>query len=500
MIRVVIVEDETLVRIGVKMCIGRYDPQLTVVKDFSCAEDALEYFEHNTADVLVTDIRLNGMSGLDMIRTLQKKHHNMVLIILSCYEDFSYAKEAIELGVNSYLLKHEISEDEIPKQIMEQYQKKKYTMSNDTMGYMEKVADTEENTMGEFFQVAVLELRKKGEHKNTSIEEINYEILTEILQNHLDDSELGDCFLHHNREICILFRFRSKEEMLQADEKIQYFWHEASASVQNYFNRNAYMIVSETYDDLKKTKENYSLVLEKADRCFYYENSTCIKLEDDKKRMIGEIPQLRLLKNDIFTEAWCREMQYEIGLFIKRCCTEGISAKNVKYSIMRLLNEMELYLEQNYKDIILTEIFGDKEYIGYQEVEDFDSADQLEKELKKTLEMVCNHMQNLKEDIYMIERYILDNYAKQITLTDMAEKFHMSSVYFCQYFKKKKGITYLQFLNQIRIEKAKELLEKREYTLEQVAEMVGINNSNYFGRLFKKVTGMTTGEYLKWKS
>ena len=92
-------------------------------------------------------------------------------------------------------------------------------------------------------------------------------------------------------------------------------------------------------------------------------------------------------KNDIFTEAWCKEMQYEIGLFIKRCCTEGISAKNVKYSIMRLLNEMELYLEQNYKDIILTEIFGDKEYIGYQEVEDFDSAEQLEKELKKTLEM-----------------------------------------------------------------------------------------------------------------
>ena len=110
MIRVVIIEDEMLVRIGLKMCITEYDPQLKVVGDFSSAEDALEYFEKNTADVLVTDIRLNGMSGLELLHKLERRKPYLSAIILSCYEDFAYAKEAISLGVDSYVLKHEIDE------------------------------------------------------------------------------------------------------------------------------------------------------------------------------------------------------------------------------------------------------------------------------------------------------------------------------------------------------------------------------------------------------
>ena len=101
MIRVVVVEDEMLVRIGMKMCISEYDPKLTVEEDFASGEEALEYFRYHTADVLVTDIRLGGMTGLELIRQLKSSHaqmERMVTIILSCYEDFSYAKEAIALG------------------------------------------------------------------------------------------------------------------------------------------------------------------------------------------------------------------------------------------------------------------------------------------------------------------------------------------------------------------------------------------------------------------
>lgn len=500
MIRVVVVEDEMFVRIGLKMCIGRYDPQLTVVEDFSCAEDTLEYFEKNTADVLVTDIRLNGMSGLDLIRQLQKKNHRMVTIILSCYEDFGYAKEAIDLGVNSYLLKHEIGEEELPRLILEQYHKKQYSMSKDTLGYMEKVARNEDGGMGEAFQVASFVFRRKGDWENTSMEDINYEILTELLQKHLKDDSLGECFMHHNQEVCVLFQFRKKSDVQNARERIERFWREASISVQNYFNRNTYMIVSKPYFDLKKTKEQHMQVLEKADRCFYYENSVGIWLEDEEKRHAEEVPELKLIREDMFKDSWCQAMKYEIGLFLKRCCTAGVSAKEAKYRIIRLLNEMELHLEQNYKGITFQDIFGKKPYLGYREVEAFDSSEQLQKELKKTLEAVCQYIQSQKEEIHKIEQYIRENYARQITLTDMAETFHMNPVYFCQYFKKKKGLTYLQFLNQVRIEEAKELLLKRELSVEQISEKVGISNANYFGRLFKKVTGMTVGEYRKLKS
>ena len=161
------------------------------------------------------------------------------------------------------------------------------------------------------------------------------------------------------------------------------------------------------------------------------------------------------------------------------------------------MNEMELYLEQNYKNLSFQSIFGEKPYLGCQEVEAFDSAEQLRRELLKTAEMLVQYMQKQQEGFEAIEQYIRENYTRQISLADMALHFHMNPVYFCQYFKKKKGITYVQFLNQVRMEEAKRLLQKGELSVEQIAGMVGIENSNYFGRLFKKMTGMTIGEYRK---
>lgn len=499
MIRVVVVEDEMFVRIGLKMCIGEYDPQLKVVEDFSCAEDALEYFEKNTADVLVTDIRLNGMSGLDLIRQLGKRKTHMAIIILSCYEDFSYAKEAIALGVNSYVLKHEIGEEELPKLIMEQYHLKQHSRSQDTWEYMGEVGGKEEESFGEAFMVAAFVFRREGDIQNTTSEEINFDILTEILQKHLKDEGLGECFVHRNQEVCALLRFEKKSDLNQAGERIDRFWKEAINSVQNYFNRNVYMILSKPYYDLKETKEYHAQVLEEADRIFYYEKPICLHADGDRKRTQEEVPDLKLQKENIFKDSWYQAMHHEIGLFFNRCCMAGISAKEAKFKVIKLLNEIELYLEQNYGKIAYADIFEKNQYLNYQEVENFDSSEQLQKELLKFLERVMHYMQHKKDGFDSIEQYIQEHYAEPISLADMAEKFHMNPVYFCQYFKKKKGITYVQFLNQVRVEAAKRLLREGELSSEQVSEKVGISNPNYFGRLFKKVTGMTTGEYRRLK-
>ena len=113
MINVVLVEDEMLVQLGMKMSIQDSGHDMKVAAAFSSAEAALEYFEKNTADVLITDIRLTGISGLDLIEKIKPGHNQMVIIVLSCYEDFSYARRAYELGVDKYILKHELVEDEL---------------------------------------------------------------------------------------------------------------------------------------------------------------------------------------------------------------------------------------------------------------------------------------------------------------------------------------------------------------------------------------------------
>lgn len=496
MIRVVIIEDEMLVRIGLKMCITEYDPQLKVVADFSSAEEALEYFEKNTADILVTDIRLNGMSGLELLHKLERKKPYLSAIILSCYEDFSYAKEAISLGVDSYVLKHEIDEKEFPKLILNQYRKKCSGISGEAWHYMGEERKEEER-FGEAFQVASFVFRREGDRKNTTSEEIDFEILAEMFQKYLKDEALGECFVRRNMEICVIFSFSEKKDVKEGQEKIQRFWHEAASSVFNYFNRNAFMFLSEPYYALQETKAHYVRLQEERDACFYCEKSACFQMGNQDRGCREAVPELKMPREHIFKDSWYQALKYEVNLFLKRCCTAGISAKEAKYRIIRLLNEMELYLEQNYKNLSFQSIFGEKPYLGCQEVEAFDSAEQLRRELLKTAEMLVQYMQKQQEGFEAIEQYIRENYTRQISLADMALHFHMNPVYFCQYFKKKKGITYVQFLNQVRMEEAKRLLQKGELSVEQIAGMVGIENSNYFGRLFKKMTGMTIGEYRK---
>lgn len=498
MIRVVIIEDEMLVRIGLKMCITEYDPQLKVVADFSSAEEALEYFEKNTADILVTDIRLNGMSGLELLHKLERKKPYLSAIILSCYEDFSYAKEAISLGVDSYVLKHEIDENEFPQLILNQYRKKCGNISTEAWHCMGEDRKEKER-FGEAFQVASFVFRREGDRKNTTSEEIDFEILAEMFQKYLKDEELGECFVYRNMEICVLFSFSEKKDVKEGQEKIQRFWHEAASSVFNYFNRNAFMFLSEPYYALQETKTHYTKLLEEQDASFYCEKPACFRIETRKGQGLKAVPELKMPREHIFKDSWYQALKYEVNLFLKRCCTEGISAKEAKYRIIRLLNEMELYLEQNYKNLSFQSIFGEKPYLGCQDVETFDSAEQLCKELLKTAEMIVRYMQKQQEGFEAIEQYIRANYARQISLADMASNFHMNPVYFCQYFKKKKGITYVQFLNQVRMEEAKKLLQKGKLSVEQIAGMVGVENSNYFGRLFKKMTGMTVGEYRKSK-
>jgi two-component system response regulator YesN len=109
MISVVITEDEMLVRLGLRMCIDNSGCGLHVTAAFASGEETEEFFRHSVADVLITDVRLTGMDGLELARRVRPLHPNMAVVVLSCYEDFSYARSAFNNGADRYYLKHEIS-------------------------------------------------------------------------------------------------------------------------------------------------------------------------------------------------------------------------------------------------------------------------------------------------------------------------------------------------------------------------------------------------------
>ena len=112
MIRVAIVEDEMLVRLGLRMCLES-SPDIYVAGAFASAEEAETGQDKAPVDVLLTDIRLPGNSGLELMRRLRKKYPQMLFVVLSCYDDFTYAQRAMEYGASRYILKHELDEKEL---------------------------------------------------------------------------------------------------------------------------------------------------------------------------------------------------------------------------------------------------------------------------------------------------------------------------------------------------------------------------------------------------
>lgn len=96
-----------------------------------------------------------------------------------------------------------------------------------------------------------------------------------------------------------------------------------------------------------------------------------------------------------------------------------------------------------------------------------------------------------------VYRYVEQNYDRHLTLEDVASYFHLNKCYFCSVLKKELNKTFSQIVNEVRIEKSKELLKETSLSTLSIALSVGFNNQNYFNVTFKKITGITPLQYRK---
>jgi len=106
--RVLIVDDEFLVRMGLKMTLDWKSYGYEIAAEASSAEEALEIMEHEPIDILMTDIKIQGMNGLDLIEKVKRKYSDIQSVIFTNHDDFNFARRAMEMGAEKYILKSEI--------------------------------------------------------------------------------------------------------------------------------------------------------------------------------------------------------------------------------------------------------------------------------------------------------------------------------------------------------------------------------------------------------
>ncbi|MDO4276492.1 MAG: response regulator [Eubacteriales bacterium] len=491
MIHVVIVEDEMLVRLGTKLCLEDSEGSIRVEEAFESGEEALEYFRENTADVLITDIMLTGISGLELIREIKQDHMHMRTIVLSCYEDFAYAREAMELGVDKYLLKHELTGDDLSRAVTEVYEENRAVQGKIKQSRERNDGEKHDADVYQGYVLGYLVLRGETDPQNSGPGQLDFNILAEIIQKLLNIGRLGECFLRRDEEIFLVFHVDKGITEKEFSEKVRNFYERLTRNIFNFFNKNTYLFLSGMFKSLGEVAHVFQKTKSLSAYAFYFEKSG-IFFTENLRPGCDTCPRLKMITESTFTEKWFADSEKQIQNFFFSAGKNLVDVAQVKAEVVKYFYALEECL----CSYCGTEK-GEFSCGGYTSIDAFDSALRLQEWLLGLLDEVKEKLPVSGEQARRIEEYIRQHYQEELSLDKVSAVFHMSMPYFCQYFKKSMGVNFVTYLNRFRIQKAKELLRNPGLSTEQVAASIGIDNPNYFVRLFKKMTGQTVGTYRK---
>ncbi|NLK28443.1 MAG: response regulator transcription factor [Clostridiales bacterium] len=520
MYKVMIVDDEMLVRIGVKALINWQDLGFEIVAEASNGLSAFEKYVALKPDVVITDIKMPKQDGLWLTKKIKEHNPKTEIILLTCYDDFSYAKEAIKLKVSDYILKAEMEEEELKSILLEKKKKLDATIgknagsgedkflmkkqqeallglllsSNRSIDLVRKEfakANLEWNTRSYCFLQFDFRASLKSE-KNSEDQIAN--IITaclELIVNKFKDEDAEIFYKQFGKSItCFIMAHNLNELKLQ--KWISYLY----SSIKQYFNIGFKSANSPIKDTIEEAREYLNWIFEASDYLFYLSDGEHLTKETMHRRS-----EVQFINNSSMVKEICKCIEEADSEAVNRMVKQiekmidehrGNSLE-VKLELSHMINDIFKRFDVFFQD--------DKDVFAFQKK--LMNAEELREAMGIIVDFVNNVNQeitNSRSDntdirIKKAVQYIEDNYGNKITLDDIAGHVGISKYYFSVLFKKEKGITFSNYLNSVRIEKAKQLLKNPQVTVNDVAYEFGFNDPQYFSKTFKKYTGMTVTEY-----
>jgi len=506
MLKVMIVDDEPVIRFGIKASIDWEKEGFSVIGDFANGAEALERMKEKSVDILITDIKMPVMDGLTLSREALKLNPRIKIVLVSSYNDFEFVRQGLKLGAVDYILKHTLE----PEELLVVVQKCAQMIYEESrlQSKLEGVLDSE-----------LISRRKKIE------QELKHFLIHpgEVLRpgsypEWLNGKYLG-VYVIMNRVRFLeetygyLYASIMQEQLIEACYKLVPRGIALPAAENELFlvmpdPENAENRLHRLKKELE-TEVNVALTfgykassgIEAFSSCFFHSKEACGKgffegegvypytKEQDVRREGGHLPSMMkgipFISADQFRAAVLRwKADWTKG---------GIPPFELKEQAGRALSML-------FKDT--TDPFT--------LVETFDRLFKSE-----TLEELCEHLieqfDELKrhnaERIYVAAdlnpvdkavAYIRQHYLEPISLQQVADQAHVSKNYFSILFKKTMGKNFIDYIIDLRILKAKELLGKTDLKIYEVAEQSGFNDVKYFSKLFKKMTGLSPVDYREY--
>jgi two-component system response regulator YesN len=486
---ILIVDDEPIVRNGLQSFEwGNYG--FECVGSCENGREALEWLNHNAVEVVLTDIKMPGIDGVELSRQIQERYPDIFVILLTGYNEFTYAQQAIKSGVFDYLLK-----------------------------------PAEDSDFEKVLAKCTQKLRERDK-SNKILSVLSHHFL---LRNQLNESHLSaDVREMVGKQLSIrqdqpfkLILIYLEEESSEMSKEFDH-WHFVRISKREWVS----LVSNEVIDSLlcslieheirfnvgisslKTSKEDVPEAFSEANKAlkkkFLLPDEQIFQYMDhfdevnDWKNVSDIIKKIILVANRI-NGLNPSKIEEQLSDIVREIETKEISEKHIKQLLTYLISALET-------ELVKLSFFNMKRW--HTEKTNFmhliHTADRFEtikislvSEISRFIQEVNSDNTRIKESTKLGEvlEYIHLNYPLVLSLDLISEQFDMHPNFFSKWFKENKGINFIDYASRYRIDKSKELLEQTNMKTSQIAESVGIADARYFGQVFKKLVGLTPSEY-----
>ncbi len=505
MIKIIIADDESIIRQGLAKSVDWSEYNMELVGLAESGEEAVEMIDALNPMVIFTDICMPSGDGFSIIDYVRENHPEKYIVIISGYDDFKYAQKAIEKGVHSYLLKpFEIFElEDILKKIQMSIHENEVKISDESFsaslygkeliqkidekrlyqcvllklcGYKLAKRKFTNEEFHKYYQDYIYMVNKKlAEFKFVKSVRVNSGE-TYILLESKDYDKAGD---HYERLISKLV------DTDDSDPSMQYI-----VCTGNVYKGSAG--VRESYENCKDA-EKYTFLLGNQQIIEYKSLTKYTKtIHADWTLNVNNFTHC--IKT--FDKDYIKESLKEV---IKGIVQSGEKSE-VLWQIL-IANAYNIIVEElrNY-NIKITDIF-ENPYDKYNEIANNQNLDVATQDFEQLVYEVCTYANNQKAAlknpvIEKAKQFIYDNSCDTtLSLNRVSEHVNMSSCYFSILFKQSVNKSFINYLTDIRISNAKDLLIYTGKKTNEISQSVGYDNSTYFSTLFKKNTGFTPTEF-----
>ena len=390
MYKTLFVDDERLIREGISNLI---DWERITGQELTLAENAkvaLKYLEHEKYEIVISDIYMQDMNGIELAKCIKGKWPDVVVILLSAYEDFDYARKAIEAGVFKYLLKPVIPEE-----------------LEDAVN--EAISQVKINE----------ETKKRIDHSQEVLEDYRRELKKNLWKDILSGN------------------MRNEDEIFERFEKMN-----MSKNISPI-----YVVVYKT-DDESMLYQNQVAIDKVVSSCFecyidtvFMDNYIVILLKKENAKSV------LYAFGDLVKEMFHFEVYMGEGKTVKDLSTLHMSVESAKYNIQKN--------RANKKD--------------------------------EPTQIVLAAVEMIRKEIENVD----------FNINTIADALYLTPAYFSRVFKRKMGMTCIDFIKNYRINLAKELLQNTDLSIQQISEKTGYATVYYFSQQFKQVTGESPGSFRK---